>query len=124
MQSTLVVSSLHPPLLANVNTVPHLSSDAVRCCSPIRLRSRQLPLTNHTLTLPEMWSNYKVTCTDLAFQVVAVLPSPLRSILSLSPSRNTAHRALSVPTEPISTTSNIIQEMSSRGGKLAPEVNR
>ncbi|UZP32828.1 hypothetical protein NXS19_000644 [Fusarium pseudograminearum] len=71
-----------------------------------------------------MWSNCKVTCTYLAFQVVAVLPSPLRSILSLSPSRNTAHRALSVPTEPISTTSNIIQEMSSRGGKLAPEVNR
>lgn len=85
---------------------------------------RQLPLTNHTLVLPDMWSNCKVTCTYLAFQVVAVLPSPLRSILSLSPSRNTAHRALSVPTEPISTTSNIIQEMSSRGGKLAPEVNR
>ncbi|KAI1068272.1 hypothetical protein LB507_004721 [Fusarium sp. FIESC RH6] len=71
-----------------------------------------------------MWSACKVTCIDLAFQVVAVLPSPLRSILSLSPSRNTAYRVLSVPTEPISAPSTIIQEMSSRGGKLAPEVNR
>ncbi|KAF4977102.1 hypothetical protein FZEAL_6335 [Fusarium zealandicum] len=50
-------------------------------------------------------------------------PPPLRSQFHLPPpSRLTA--TFLFPTEPSAISINIIQEMSSRGGKLAPEVNR
>jgi pre-mRNA branch site protein p14 len=94
-------------------------------CPPSASNHANPLLSNQTprlLAPPELWSDWRVTCIDLA--LVAVLPSPLRSIPSSlrsvipttasSPFLQNLYQHHQI----------IIQEMSSRGGKLAPEVNR
>ncbi|KAM5381018.1 hypothetical protein ACJZ2D_003133 [Fusarium nematophilum] len=108
-------------------TVDGLSSDA---CLRSPLGSRQPDQSPPSFVLRPAESDHKtgsrvaIDRPDSIRRQSFALPRRLRSAHNSIFFRHPAHRALPVPYRTSIINISIIQEMSSRGGKLAPEVNR